>query len=154
MVNLIRWNPRREMEMSDPFRSIEQLFDEMWPSRYFGSGENSRVMLRPAMDVIENETDVTIRLDLPGIKLEDVNVELENGVLTVSGEMGDTVEKKDDRYHYRERSHGSFQRSVRLPNTLDYDKCDAQFDNGVLTIVLPKLPQAQTKQISIRTNKG
>lgn len=153
MANLTRWNPRREMELRDPFRSIEQLFDEMWPGRYFGNGENSSVMLRPAMDVIENESDITIRLDLPGMKSEDVNVELENGVLTVSGEMGDTIEKKDDRYHYRERNYGSFQRSVRLPNTLDYEKCDALFDNGVLTITLPKLPQAQPKQINIKTNK-
>ncbi len=153
MANLTRWNPRREMALNDPFRSIEQMFDEMWPSRWFGNGESSNVMLHPAMDVIENESDVTIRLDLPGMKTEDVNVELENGVLTVSGEIGDTIEKKDDRYHYRERSYGSFQRSVRLPNTLDYDKCDAHFENGVLTITLPKLPQAQPKQINIKTNK-
>jgi len=82
-----------------------------------------------------------------------VKVEIENETLTVSGELGDTVEREGDRYHYRERRYGSFQRSVRLPNTVDTDKIDASFENGVLNVVLPKLPQAQPKQISIKASK-
>jgi HSP20 family protein len=156
MKSLKRWNPRNEVEMSDPFRPIDQLFDEMWrnwPNRYF-EGDTTRPFLRPAMDVVENEDNITVRVDLPGLSGDDVHVEMEDNVLTIKGEIGDTIEKDGERYHYRERYSGSFQRSLRLPNTIDADKIDASFDNGVLNIVLPKLPQAQPKKIDIKaTNK-
>ena len=152
MKNLTRWNPRNEVEVSDPFRPIEQLFDEMWrnwPNRYL-EGDTTRPFLRPAMDVVENENNITVRVDLPGLTGDDVHVEMEDNVLTIKGEIGDTIEKDGERYHYRERYSGSFQRSLRLPNTIDANKVDASFDNGVLNIVLPKLPQAQPKKIDIK----
>ena len=156
MKSLTRWSPRNEVELSDPFRPIEQLFDEMWrnwPNRYF-DGDTTRPFLRPAMDVVENEDNFTVRVDLPGLAGDDVHVEMEDNVLTIKGEIGDTIEKEGERYHYRERYSGSFQRSLRLPNTIDANKVDASFDNGVLNIVLPKLPQAQAKKIDIKaTNK-
>jgi HSP20 family protein len=156
MKSLTRWNPRNEVEVSDPFRPIEQLFDEMWrnwPNRYF-DGDTTRPFLRPAMDVVENEDNITVRVDLPGLTADDVHVEMEDNVLTIKGEIGDTIEKEGERYHYRERYSGSFQRSLRLPNTIDANKVDASFNNGVLNIVLPKLPQAQPKKIDIKaTNK-
>ena len=154
MRNLMRWNPRSDVEVNEPFRSVDEIFDEMWrgwPFRF--QSDTTRPMLRPAMDVIENDTDLTIRVDLPGLKPEDVNVQIEDNALTISGEMGDTIEKDGDRYHYRERSYGSFQRTLRLPNTVDGDKVEAAFEHGVLTVTLPKLPQAQPKQITIKANK-
>ncbi len=154
MRSLIRWNPQRETSLADPFRAMDELFSEMWrgwPSLF--DSETQRPLLRPAMDVVENDREIAIRIDLPGIKPEDVKVEMEDNVLTVSGEVGDTIEKEGDRYHYRERSYGSFQRSLRLPSTVDTDKVDASFENGVLNIVLPKLPHAQPKQISIKAGK-
>jgi HSP20 family protein len=156
MKSLKRWNPRNEVELSDSFRPIDQLFDEMWrnwPNRFF-EGDTTRPFLRPAMDVVENEDNITVRVDLPGLTSDDVHVEMEDNVLTIRGEIGDTIEKEGERYHYRERYSGSFQRSLRLPNTIDANKVDASFDNGVLNIVLPKLPQAQPKKIDIKaTNK-
>lgn len=154
MRSLIRWNPQRETALADPLRTMDELFSEMWrgwPS--FFDSDTRRPLLRPALDVVENDHEIAIRIDLPGIKQEDVKVELEDNMLTVSGEVGDTIEKDGDRYHYRERSYGSFQRSLRLPGTVDTDKVDASFENGVLNIVLPKLPQAQPKQISIKAGK-
>ena len=127
MRSLIRWNPRRETTLADPFRVIDEWFDELWrgwPSLF--DSDARRPLLRPAMDVVE---------------------------ITISGEMGDTIEKEDDRYHYRERSYGAFQRSLRLPNTVDKDKVEASFENGVLNITLPKLPQAQPKQITVKASK-
>lgn len=154
MRSLIRWNPRRETALADPFRVIDEWFDELWrgwPSLF--DSDTRRPLLRPAMDVVENDREVVIRIDLPGMKPEDVKIELEDDVITISGEMGDTIEKEDDRYHYRERSYGAFQRSLRLPNTVDKDKVEASFENGVLNITLPKLPQAQPKQITVKANK-
>lgn len=154
MRSLIRWNPRRETTLADPFRVIDEWFDELWrgwPSLF--DSDARRPLLRPAMDVVENDKEVVIRIDLPGMKPEDVKIELEDDVITISGEMGDTIEKEDDRYHYRERSYGAFQRSLRLPNTVDKDKVEASFENGVLNITLPKLPQAQPKQITVKASK-
>jgi HSP20 family protein len=152
MRNLTRWNPRSN-QVSDPFRAFEDMFDELWrglPRRY--ESDTSYPMLRPAMDVIENDDDYTVRLDLPGIDPNDVKVEIDDHTLTISGEMGDTIERENDRYHYRERHFGAFQRSVRLPNTVDTENIDANVENGVLNIVLPKLPQAQPKQISVKAS--
>jgi HSP20 family protein len=154
MANVTRWNPQNDLEINDPFRPFERMMDAFWrgwPSRY--NTETTRPILQPAMDVVESDNHLTVRLDLPGLKPEDVHVEMENGILSITGEVGDTVEKEGDRYHYRERSYGSFQRSLRLPNTFDAENIDASFDNGVLNITLPKLPQAQPKQIPIKTNK-
>jgi HSP20 family protein len=154
MVSLTRWNPRNELEITDIFRPFEQMFEDLWrswPIRY--ESDTVRPMVRPAMDVIESDNNLTVRVDLPGLKPDDVRVEVENDTLTISGEMGDTIEKEGERYHYRERRYGAFQRSVRLPNTLDTDKIEANFENGVLTVVIPKQPQAQPKQITIKAGK-
>ncbi|MBI5960063.1 MAG: Hsp20/alpha crystallin family protein [Chloroflexi bacterium] len=154
MRNLIRWVPRNEMSVSDPFRSFDELFEDLWrngPSRLFS--DTARPLLRPAMDVIENDKELTIRVDLPGLKAENLKVEVNDGVLTINGEMGDTIEREGERYHYRERSYGSFQRSLRLPNTLDSNNVDATFENGVLNVTLLKLPEAQPKQITVKTDK-
>lgn len=153
MRSLIRWNPRSEVEMGEPFRAVDAFLNELWrdwPGRLMQT-DTARPFLRPAMDVIENDQGIVVRLDLPGLTSENVHVELEDHVLTISGEIGDTVEKEGDRYHYRERYFGSFRRSLRLPNTLDADKVEAQFENGVLNITLPKLPQTQPKKIDIKT---
>jgi HSP20 family protein len=154
MANLTRWNPRNELEIADIFRPFEQMFEDLWrawPARY--ETDTTRPLMRPLMDVVENDSTLTVRVDLPGMKPDDVHVEVENDTLTISGEVGDTIEKEGERYHYRERRYGSFQRSVRLPNTLDTDKIEASFDNGVLNISIPKQPQAQPKQITVKAGK-
>jgi HSP20 family protein len=154
MKNLMRWNPQSDIEVTDPFRAIESVLEDMWrgwPTRF--QTDTTRPMLRPAMDVVENDNSITIRVDLPGLSVDDVNVELEENSLTISGEIGDTIEEDGDRYHYRERYAGSFQRTLRLPNTIDAEKVDASFENGVLNIVLPKLPQAQPKRIEVKSQK-
>lgn len=153
MRSLMRTNPRRDMVQADPFDVFENMINDMWagwPFRY--ENDANRAMLNPAMDVVENDRSLTVRVDLPGLNPDDVRVEVENDVLTISGEMGDTIEKEGDRYHYRERRMGRFQRSLRLPGGLDADKIDATFTNGVLSIELPKPPEAQRKQIAVKNS--
>lgn len=156
MRSMIRWNPRNEVEVSDPFETLEQMVDEMWRAWPLGSARrgSSTPLLRPAMDVVENDKEVILRLDLPGLKPDDVNVSIDDHTLTVSGQFGDTIEREGDRYHYRERRTGSFERSVRLPSTIDTEHIDATFEHGVLNITLPKLPQAQPKQISVKASQS
>jgi len=155
-MSLIPWRSRDEETLSPVLRSFDQLFEDLlenfWEPQRF-SRSMARI-LRPAMDVAENENAYMIRIDLPGMKPEDVNIELEGDLLTISGEMGDTVEKEGDRYHYRERHYGSFKRSLRLPNIIDTEQADAKFENGVLTLTLPKRPEARPKRISIHAQNG
>jgi HSP20 family protein len=154
MRDLSLWNSQNELDPAEPFRRMEQMMDALWrgwPSRL--ALDTTEPILRPAMDVIENDTNLTLRMDLPGVRPDDVHVEVENNTLTINGEISETREEKDQRYHYRERRYGKFQRSLNLPNTLDTNKVEANFENGVLNVAIPKLPQAHPKQISIKTTK-
>ena len=156
MRSLIRWNPRNEVTVNDPFETLEQMVEELWNSWPFTNSRRTGdggPLLRPAMDVVENDKEVSLRLDLPGLKPEDVNVSIDDHVLTISGQIGDTIEREGDRYHYRERRTGSFQRSLRLPSTVDTENVEASFENGVLTVTLPKLEQAQPKRITVKASK-
>ncbi|MBN2305381.1 MAG: Hsp20/alpha crystallin family protein [Anaerolineae bacterium] len=155
MRNLIRWKPRSDVAVTDPFEAMDRMFDDMWrgwPGR-FSPVEGPRALMRPAMDVVETESEWTVRVDLPGMAPDDVKIEIDDHTLTISGEVGDTIEQETDRYHCRERYYGAFQRSVRLPDTVDVDKVQATFDNGVLNLALPKLPQAQPKRIEVKAGK-
>jgi HSP20 family protein len=107
--------------------------------------------VRPPMDVIENENGINIRVNLPGLSPDDVNIEIEGNLLTISGEVNNHTEKEGERYHYRERWSGSFKRSLRLADTLDTDNVEAVFENGVLNLALPKRPESQPKRIKVET---
>ena len=149
MTKLVRFTPRH---------TVDSIWRDMWntlPARtqYANdqyASDTARPVLRPAMDVIEHESGLEIRLNLPGMAAEDVTVEVEDNVLTISGEISNEIDEENERYTYRERSYGAFKRSVRLGDTVDVENIDATFDNGVLSLALPKLPEAQPKQIAVK----
>lgn len=145
MPNVIRWTPRYASA-----RTLEQMIDDLWNGQRF-SNDTVRPALRPAMDVVENENAVSIRVDLPGFAPEAVNIEVEGNLLTISGNVDNNVEQEGERYHYRERRLGSFKRSLRLADTLDTENAEATFENGVLTLSLPKRPESQPKRIKVET---
>jgi HSP20 family protein len=106
----------------------------------------------PAMDLVERHEDFEMTAELPGLEEKNIEVNVANGVLTVKGQKEeDKVEKKED-FHLRERRFGSFSRSVRVPDTVDTDKIEASFKNGVLRVTLPKKPEAQkpVKKIEVK----
>lgn len=129
-----------------PFEGLNQMLD--WIG--FGRPREGGTALVPAMDVSENDDHLTITMELPGLTKEELDVTLENGVLSVSGEK--KLERKTDKEHYHsvERRTGSFRRSVSLPSDIDADKSDASFDNGVLTISVPKSEQLKPKRLSVK----
>ncbi|WP_119068346.1 Hsp20/alpha crystallin family protein [Aggregatilinea lenta] len=153
MANLTRYNNPRslaERRSANTPRTFDEMWDTLWRDAWnmFDRDADSR-HLAPAMDVVENENSVTIRVDLPGLDPGNVNVEVEGDTLTISGEMGDTVEKEGEQYHYRERSYGSFKRSLRLPDYVNAEKADASFKNGVLNLTLPKREESKPRRIQI-----
>jgi HSP20 family protein len=104
----------------------------------------------PAMDVSENEKSYTLTVELPGVKKEDVTVELQDNVLSIRGEKKSESEEKRDKSHWVERSYGSFSRSLSLPANVLSEQVKASFADGVLTIEIPKREEAKAKQISIK----
>lgn len=106
----------------------------------------------PAIDLVERDIAFEMTADMPGLEEKDIEVKVANGVLTVKGEKEESKEDKKEDFHLRERRVTSFERSIRLPETVDEDKIEASFKNGVLTVMMPKKPEAQrpTKKIEVK----
>ena len=142
---------------------IDTLFDRFFSGSLFGpfgAFAEPQPLQRfggtmPKVDVSENEREIQIVAELPGLKQEDVELHLENDLLTLRGETSSARDEKDKHYHLTERSYGRFQRSFRLPETVDRDKISASFENGLLTVTLPKSERArpQAKRIKIGAGK-
>jgi len=110
--------------------------------------------IAPSVDVHENDKEIVIEAELPGIEEKDIDVTMQNHVLTIKGEKKIVTKEDKDDYHMMERRYGSFQRSMRLPDTVDEDNVAAKFDKGVLTVTLTKLPgeESKTRKIDIASD--
>ena len=150
---LIRWEPVRELSsiQNEMNRLFNTFFDE--PS----AGENSGTSLRrwiPAMDLVETDDDFVLRADLPGLSENDVNIELEDNVLTISGERKAEHEERKEGYYRVERASGQFTRSLTLPEGVDPDAVKASFDRGVLEVRVPKPEQRKPRKVTISAGAG
>ena len=149
--DLMLW-PDRRREMGrfgeDPFRSFHREVDRLFED-FFGvpeateKGGGRRLGLVPDVDVAETETGFEVKADLPGVEEKDLQVTVTNGLLTLKGEKRTESEEKDKSYYRAERAYGAFQRSIPLPNDVDQEKIKARFKNGVLTVSLPRSPEAK-----------
>ncbi|CAN0592568.1 unnamed protein product [Ectocarpus sp. 12 AP-2014] len=104
----------------------------------------------PLLDVSETNSNYTVELDIPGVKKEDININVDNNILTIKGKKEMDKERKDSNYYSRERFYGDFKRSMSLPSGVKTDKIDASFKDGVLTIRMPKEKSASVKTIDIK----
>lgn len=141
----------------DPFREfaglqdrVNQLFRDAFSSWGWGEEGLATGAWSPAVDIYESPESIEINFELPGMDKKDIQVNLENNMLTVSGERKLEHEDKRDGYHRIERSYGSFTRSFTLPNNIDLNKISAEYQNGLLRLMLPKRPEAQPKQIEVK----
>jgi HSP20 family protein len=108
----------------------------------------------PAMDIAEKDKEYEIAAELPGMDEKNIDVKFADGVLTIKGEKKEEKEEKNKDYYLSERRYGSFQRSFQVPESVDGDKIEAKFVNGVLTVRLPKSPEAQKNEKKIAIKKG
>lgn len=130
-------------------REMDRLFDRFWED---DGGDLPAVRdWFPTLDFSENADAFSIKLEIPGLEPKDVQVLLQDNVLTVKGEKKEESKQKDERYYRLERVHGAFSRSLRLPSPVDATKVNALFKNGLLTITVPKAPGARTATIPITT---
>jgi HSP20 family protein len=146
-VTIVRWEPLRELSsfQTEMNRLFNAAFD---PAGSTGSAGGAR-RWTPAMDLLETDDHFVLRADLPGMGESDVNVELEDNVLTVSGERKAEHEDRREGFYRMERAYGSFSRSLTLPQGIDADEVNAAFDRGVLEVRIPKPAQRKPRKISI-----
>jgi HSP20 family protein len=149
---LVRWEPQRELDslQSEMNRLFEGFFGT--PGRT-GDGVRSRRWI-PDMDLVETEDHLVLRADLPGMSEDDIDIEIKDGVLTVSGERKAEQEKKDEGYYRVERAFGSFSRSLTLPDGVSADQVSANFDNGVLEVRIPKPEERKPQRVQIGAGSG
>lgn len=152
-MTLMRWTPRSELLRTpfDPFAELRRLQDEM--AQLFDSSLTRSAFdggFMPALDVFEDKDNVIVKADLPGLTKDDVEITLQDDVLTLRGEKKQEKEVKEENYHRVERVYGSFNRSVSLPVAVDANKVEATFKDGVLRITLPKAEEAKPKQIKVK----
>jgi HSP20 family protein len=105
----------------------------------------------PVLDIAEHEDAVVVNAELPGLKSDEIDISVQNNVLTISGQKKESKEEKGEEYYHVERRFGSFRRDVTLPASVDADKVEASYRDGVLTITLPKTEQAKPKRIEVKT---
>jgi HSP20 family protein len=153
---LIRWEPVREINtiQSEMNRLFNTLFESPGQS---GNGTNGGSSLRrwiPAMDLVETDDDFVLRADLPGLSEGDVNIELEDNVLTISGERKAEHEERKEGYYRVERSSGTFSRSLTLPEGVEPDAVQASFDRGVLEVRVPKPEAKKPRKVAISVGGG
>lgn len=157
-MDLIPWKQRHRYGVSHhPLTLFRGEMDDLFERFFGGPWGRSLFELAPGdldwtphADLAESDSDFTLRLELPAVKPEDVDIQLSGNVLTVRGEKTEETEDKEKNYHSKERRFGSFMRRIQLPGDVNAEKVDATFKDGVLTITLEKIPEAKAKKINVR----
>ncbi len=148
MANMVRWDPARDMVSLR--EAMDRLFEESFLRPGFLGGNDSASVLMP-LDMYETQDEVVVKAAIPGVKPEDIEVTVTGDLLTIKGEFKSENEAHDEKrnYHRQERRYGSFSRQVALPSGVNADTCQADFENGVLTLKLPKAEEAKVKRVQI-----
>jgi HSP20 family protein len=145
---LQRWDPFRDL------RQMEDTMNRLW--RGFGSAPSYREGAEDwnmLVDVVQSKDDIIVKASMPGVKLEGIDVAIEDNVLTVRAERKPEIEGEGATYLIQERPTGSFYRALRLPDAVDTDKIESHYENGVLTIIMPKTEEKK-KQIQVKVVGG
>jgi HSP20 family protein len=135
----------------DPFQDLLAIQDEM--NQVFGrarQGQGGGRVWAPALDISERKDAYVVTVEVPGVNPDDLDITLEDGLLTIQGERQFTQESTEQQFHRVERRYGSFRRSITLPSQVQADSIEASFENGVLEVVVPKAEEAKPKKISVK----
>jgi HSP20 family protein len=146
---LQRWDPFRDL------RQMEDTMNRLW--RGFGDSPIYREGAEDwniLIDVIQKKDEIEVKASVPGVSPDAIDVSIEDNVLTLRAERTEETEDKDSSYLIRERRFGSFYRAIRLPETVDTDKIESHYENGVLTITMPKAEEKKKKQIQVKVGSG
>jgi HSP20 family protein len=156
MANLTRWDPFSDLGTLQD--RVNQLFNQNFGAMpWTGRGDSRQQLMSanfiPPVDILEDDQNIVVQAELPGVTENDVEIRLENNVLTISGERRLEHEDRKQNVHRIERGYGRFTRSFTLPAVVDPEKVQANFDNGLLTITVPRREEAKPRQIKITKGK-
>lgn len=149
MNGITRWDPFYNLS------TLQEQVNRLFEGKFSNNGDNSTLTAwAPSVDVYETENELVIKADLPEVPEKDLDVRIENNMLTIRGERKFEQSVKEESYLRMERSYGSFSRSFSLPNTVDTQAIKAQYAEGVLTVTLPKRAESKPKQVKINITNG
>lgn len=143
MSNLIRFEPMREMISLR--EAMDRLFNDAFTPSLSATGWQV-----PAVDLYQTDDEVVVKAALPGLKADEVHISITGDMLTLKGEFKQEEEKKERAYHLREQRYGAFERTFALPTAVIADKAKAEFENGILTVTLPKAEEVKPKMITVK----
>ena len=146
-MELIRWNPMRDMFSLR--HQMNHLFDDVFKPVVRGDSRFSMWNWNPTVDIYDNDENIVIKAELPGIDKKDIVIDVKDGVLTLKGERSFDNEVKKEKYYCRERMFGKFERVFRLPADVDPEKISADYKDGILKIDIPKPEEQKPKQITV-----
>lgn len=154
MPTLTRWEPFREMRRMHDM--LDRVFDEGYYGSLTGEGLTTYEGLAP-VDVYQTDEAIVVQASLPGVKPDDIDISVTGDTLTIRGEIKQEFENGNGesarRYHVRERRYSRFARSLTLPSMVDAGKADAEFENGIVTLTIPKAEEAKPRQITVKAKK-
>jgi HSP20 family protein len=144
MTTITRWG------RVPTFNTLQEQMNKLFESSFQNQGDNSAITgWAPSVDIYETENELVLKADLPGINEKDIDIRVENNMLTLRGERQFEKTVKEDNYLRVERNYGSFSRTFGLPNTVNTEGVSAEYKNGVLTVQLPKRAESKPKQIKV-----
>lgn len=148
---IIRWDPFRDLITLR--EKMNRLFEEAFTSR----GEEKELISSswtPSVDIYETENALVLNAELPGLDEDDIEIKIEDNTLSIKGERKFEKETKEENYHRIERAYGSFYRSFSLPSYVDQDKIEAEHENGILKITMPKKPELKPRKVKVLKAKA
>ena len=154
MTTMMRWDPFQDL------RSAQDEMAQMSPmlahalGLHRQQGSATTTAWAPALDISERKDAYLVTVELPGMTAEDLDITMEDGLLTIQGERQFTAESSEQQFHRVERRYGAFRRSITLPAQVQAEQIQASFDNGVLQIVVPKMEEAKPKRIQVRPGRA
>ncbi len=146
-MSIVRYNPANEV--ASIYNRLGSVFNDPFFKPFFSNTENEIQTWHPMVDIFENKNQIIVKADLPGVKKEDISINVDNRILTLKGVRSHEDETKEDNFFRRERSFGSFQRSFTLPADINSEDIKAEFKEGILKIEIPMPEEKKAKQIEI-----
>jgi len=146
---IVKYSPFAD---TDEFSTGLRLFQDSI-NRLFSDQTTTRPWT-PAVDILETENELVLKADVPGVEMKDIDIRMENGTLTIKGERKFEKEERNKGFHRLERSYGSFVRYFTVPDSVDPEKVKAEYNNGVLTVTLPKKEIAKPRAIKVQVNNN
>src|SRR5512132_1780323 len=155
MATMTRWDPFQDLRNAqDEMAQISPMLAHALGLHGQPQGSDRATAWAPALDISERKDAYLVTVELPGVEADDLDITLEDGLLTIQGERHFAHDSSEQQFHRVERRHGAFRRSITLPAQVQAEQIEASFENGVLQIVVPKMEEAKPKRIQVRPGRA